>query len=160
MTVPYKPMGIVLIALGAWFLRRILCPAEDEAGAQIRGYLAVLEAIRHGIVYDRAPLGEILGGCPPPLLADCAGHAVGRVSDLSSLAQETRFFSPDLGAIISEAAARLGGVYREEQITACDEYITRLSALAASHEARWRERNGVTGTLVYAAAAALILILL
>ncbi|MBR4873901.1 MAG: hypothetical protein IKV00_08695 [Clostridia bacterium] len=160
MTVPYKPIGIVLIAFGAWFLRRILCPAEDEAGAQIRGYLTVLEAIRHGIVYDRAPLGEILGGCQPRLLADCAGHDVGRVSDLSSLAQETRFFSPDLKAIISEAAARLGGSYREEQITACDGYVAQIATLAEAHEARRRERNGVTGTLLYAAAAALILILL
>lgn len=160
MTVSYKLIGCALIGIGTWYLHRTLCPAEDEAGGQLRGYLAVFEAILHGITYDRAPLGDILRGCPSRLLSVCAGHPLKRVEDLSHLVTETRFFSAELEALATEAAARLGGGYREEQIAACKDYVAQIASLAKIREAKRREKNGVTGALIYAAAAAAILILL
>lgn len=160
MTVPYSLLGAASVFFGAWSARRALCHGEDATGAQIRGYLTLLETIRHGIAYDRAPLCEILDGCPRPLLSACAGHPVTHAEDLEALAQETHFHSAALAAVVGEAAARLGRGYREEQVKACDRYVAEIAALAEAHEKRRRERNGTVSTLLYAAAAAAVLLLL
>lgn len=156
-----KLIGAAAVGAFAWLLQRTVCDEPKGATEQLSGYLALFGALRRGIAYDRAPLDQLLARCDSATLAACMGRETAtRVDSLAALADGSVFLVEGLEAIVREAARCLGRGYQEEQLGACDKYIASLTALAAAHQKKIEERKGMLGTLIYTAAAALILLLL
>ena len=157
----YKLMGALAVFGGAWLTDRQLRRAALTEETQVQGYLALFEYLRRGIAYEKAPLDELFARCPPHLLSACVGRdAGGRISDLPTLLAVTEFRSAELEEIVRVAATKLGRGYHEEQIAACDKYISALSSLAETCRKKQEERTRVSGVLLYTASAALVLLLL
>ena len=156
-----KLIGALAVFGSAWLTDRQLRRASFGREEQIRGYLALFEYLRRGIAYEKAPLDELFARCPPTLLAACADrNGVGRIADLAALLEVTDFRSAELEAIVEVAAAKLGRGYQEEQIAACDKYISALSSLAETCRKKHEERTRISGVLLYTASATLVLLLL
>ena len=157
----YKLLGGATVFFVAWLTRSAVCREAEGATAQIEGYLTLMEGLRRGIAYERAPIDELLARCDPSTVAACAGREdVTRAESLSALLSRTEFLAEGLEEIVTHAATHLGRGYHEEQLAACDRYVASLTALLAAYRKKCEERRGMLGTLIDTAAAALVLLLL
>ena len=157
----YTLSGAFVVFLAAWQTDRHLRRASEGVGSQIRGYLTLFEYLRRGIAYEKAPLDELFARCPSDLLSACTGRdGVPRVVDFFALLEATDFLSTELEAVVAEAATKIGRGYYEEQVAACDKYVSALSSLANACETKRTERTRVASVFIYTAAAVLVLLLL
>ena len=155
-----KALGGAVVLLFSALLKRVICDGDPVAEGQTRAYLSLFQVIRRGIAYECAPLDRLLAE-NPSLVAACVGSGEAlRVGSLRELADGTRFSDPSLEEVVRKAADTLGRGYREEQLTACDGYVEALSALLEEQVARRVRRSRSAATLIYTAAAGLILVLL
>ena len=155
-----KLMGAAVIFLSAAILHRTFCGRQKAVTAQIGGFLCLFRAIRRGIADHRAPLGDIFSRLDSGTLAACQGGDGVRIRDLSELNERCSFLSDGLSRLMTEACGELGRGYHEEQLAACDRYLSALESLHRESEKKEKETSQLIGTLIFTAAAALVVLLI
>lgn len=156
-----KIAGMIAVFLSAWFASHSLSGRERAAVAQIEGYIALFRAVRSGILYYRAPLADILARCDEAVLSACSGRGeVLRRDSLLAMAEGSFFYDKSLEALVRRAASELGRSLGESESALCDRYIGELTELCRTRSIRAREQTRLVGTLLYAGAAGIVILLM
>ena len=156
-----KMAGAALLLGSAWLTGQIFAMRRQAVARQISGFLRLFRAIRSGISYHRAPIGEILSHVEREVSEACSGRGeVVRGNSLSEWVADCDLLSEPLSRLLSQAATELGRGYREEQISVCDRYIEALEAQHRESVNRLREQVGLINTLFLSLAAGAVILLL
>ena len=156
-----KIVGAVLLLSSAWLTGQIFAARRKAISRQISGFLRLFRALRSGISYHRAPIGEILSHVEREVAEACSGRdeAV-RGGSLAEWVAACDILSVGLSRLLSRAVTELGRGYREEQIAVCDRYIEALEAQYRESVNRHREQVGLINTLFLSLAAGAVILLL
>lgn len=156
-----KAVGAAAVFVSAVFLGRGLGGRRRAATAQLAGFLRLFRAIRSGIEYYRAPVGDILARVEPEVAAACSGRGEAvRGETLAAWLSGCVFLSDGLGRLMARAASELGRGYHDEQLAVCDRYIEALEAMYRDSMNKQREQSGLVSTLILAAAAGVVILLI
>lgn len=156
-----KLLGAAILLLSAAAWGRGLCAHRRAITAQTEGFLTLFRALRSGISYYRAPVGDILARADAGVLSACSGRGEAvRGESLSELNETCVFLSQDLALLMAQAAGEIGRGYRDEQLAVCDRYLEALETLHREAAEKEREQSGLVTTLVIIAAAAVVILLI
>jgi len=156
-----KVAGMIAVFLSAWLASHSLAGQERAAVSQMEGFLSLFRTVRSGILYYRAPLSEILARCDAEVLVACSGQGRPIYGDsLSALADRCLFHDKALESLVRRAASELGRHLGESESALCDRYIGELTELCRARSVRGREQARLVGTLLYAGAAGIVILLM
>ena len=142
-----KLLGAAILLLSAAAWGRGLCAHRRAITAQTEGFLTLFRALRSGISYYRAPVGDILARADAGVLSACSGRGEAvRGESLSELNETCVFLSQDLALLMAQAAG--------------DRYLEALETLHREAAEKEREQSGLVTTLVIIAAAAVVILLI
>ena len=156
-----KLLGAAILLLSAAAWGRGLCAHRRAITAQTEGFLTLFRALRSGISYYRAPVGDILARADAGVLSACSGRGEAvRGETLAAWLSGCVFLSDGLGRLMARAASELGRGYHDEQLAVCDRYIEALEAMYRDSMNKQREQSGLVSTLILAAAAGVVILLI
>ena len=152
--------GAVLLTLSGMVAAYVVNSAESASLSQTEGIIAFIRLCRVRIDCFSLPIGEILRGCGKKELSVCGYTGSIPPRDLSALVFGCRISDAAAHKLFSDFASEFGRGYRDEQLKACDYYLSMLEdhrqKLADSLPAK-RKRNGAICVCASVALAILLL---
>ena len=124
-----KSLGIILLLFGSLYLCFAFSLFEKRRLEQAEGILLLLRHTRAQISCFQAPLGKIYGSFSCQEL-ERAGflEALRETESIASAieqAKEQLYLTEEQKALLLSFAGEVGGSFKEEQIAACDYYISQ-----------------------------------
>ena len=156
-----KGVGAVAIFVSAVLAGQGMVARRRAATAQLAGFLRLFRTLRSEIEFYRAPVGDILARMDPEVAIACSGKGKAPRGDtFSAWLAECAFLSEGLGRLMARAASEIGRGYHGQQLAVCDGYIETLEAMHRDSVNKQREQSGLVNTLMIAAAAGTVILLM
>ena len=156
----FRIAGAVLLTLSGAIAAYVVNSVESASLSQTEGIIAFIRLCRVKIDCFSLPIGEILRGCGKKELSACGYTESFVPSDLEQLVAGCHISDAAARKLFSDFASEFGRGYRNEQLKACDYYLSMLEdhrkKLASSLPSK-RKRNGAICVCASLALAILLL---
>lgn len=118
--------GAVLLVLSGAVAAYVINASDSASLSQTEGFISFIRLCRVQIDCFSLPMGEILRGCKKKVLSDCGYQRSEPPSDISGFVSGCRVSDPKAYKLFSDFSSEFGRGYRNEQLKACDYYISML----------------------------------